>query len=119
MGGGAVIVAGFGYRSGATVESLSDAYRRAGGGADVAATVADKVALVERLGLPVVALTPKALAAVQTVTRSEASMAARGVGSVAEAAALAAAGQGARLLAPRVISEDGRATCALAVGENK
>ena len=36
-------------------------------------------------------------------------------GSVAEAAALAAAGPGARLLAPRMISADRMASCALAM----
>ncbi|MHA6346914.1 cobalamin biosynthesis protein, partial [Roseivivax sp. CAU 1761] len=38
-------------------------------------------------------------------------------GSVAEAAALAAAGPGARLLGPRAVSPDGCATCALAQGK--
>jgi cobalt-precorrin 5A hydrolase len=37
-----------------------------------------------------------------------------GTGSVAEASALAAAGPGARLLGPRVISGDGLATAAIA-----
>ncbi|ENO84722.1 hypothetical protein C666_16775, partial [Thauera linaloolentis 47Lol = DSM 12138] len=45
--------------------------------------------------------------------------AARGCGSVAEAAALAAAGQGARLLAIRHISPDRSATCAIAQGESR
>ena len=57
-----------------------------------------------------------ALTAQATSTQSPASRASRGTGSVAEAAALAAAGPGARLLSPRVISADGRATCALAEG---
>lgn len=52
-------------------------------------------------------------AAVQVLlTESAASRAATGLGSVAEAAALAAAGPGARLLGPRVAS--GGVTCALA-----
>ncbi|MCP1313705.1 cobalamin biosynthesis protein, partial [Halomonas sp. 707D7] len=38
-----------------------------------------------------------------------------GTGSVAEAAALLAAGHGARLVAPRLISNDRKATAALAV----
>lgn len=51
-----------------------------------------------------------------TQTQSVASHQAYGVGSVAEAAALAAAGPDAKLLAPRAISADGLATCALAEG---
>ncbi|MBX9823595.1 MAG: cobalamin biosynthesis protein [Xanthobacteraceae bacterium] len=49
----------------------------------------------------------------RTLTRSERVLAATGVPSLSEAAALAAAGPGARLLAPRVAL--GPATCALAV----
>ncbi|MGB6353324.1 MAG: cobalamin biosynthesis protein, partial [Steroidobacteraceae bacterium] len=51
----------------------------------------------------------------RTLTRSARSMAALKVHSVAEAAALAAAGPSARLLAPRIIV--GPVTCALAEGE--
>ncbi|MFM7402606.1 MAG: cobalamin biosynthesis protein [Erythrobacter sp.] len=122
MAGGAVIVAGFGFRSRATVESLIDALVRAGGsdGIDALATAADKAAtapfqaLAARLGLPVVALPPDVLQAQTTPTQSAASLAARGAGSMAEAAALAAAGPGARLIGLRAISGDGTATCALA-----
>jgi cobalt-precorrin 5A hydrolase len=49
----------------------------------------------------------------RTLTRSDRVLAATGVPSLSEAAALAAAGPGARLLAPRVAV--GPATCALAV----
>ena len=52
----------------------------------------------------------------RTLTRSARSMAAMNVNSVAEAAALAAAGPNARLLAPRIAV--GPVTCALAEGEN-
>ena len=51
----------------------------------------------------------------RTVTRSAHAMAAMKVHSVAEAAALAAAGPNSRLLAPRVAV--GRVTCALAESE--
>jgi cobalt-precorrin 5A hydrolase len=51
----------------------------------------------------------------RTLTRSPRSMAAMNVHSVAEAAALAAAGPHARLLAPRIAV--GPVTCALAEGE--
>jgi cobalt-precorrin 5A hydrolase len=49
----------------------------------------------------------------RTLTHSERVLAATGVPSLSEAAALAAAGPGARLLAPRIAV--GPATCALAV----
>jgi cobalt-precorrin 5A hydrolase len=52
----------------------------------------------------------------RTLTRSVRSMAAMSVHSVAEAAALAAAGPHARLLAPRIVV--GPVTCALAAAEN-
>jgi cobalt-precorrin 5A hydrolase len=52
----------------------------------------------------------------RTLTHSARSMAAMNVNSVAEAAALAAAGPNARLLAPRIAV--GPVTCALAEGEN-
>jgi cobalt-precorrin 5A hydrolase len=51
----------------------------------------------------------------RTLTHSERSMALMNVHSVAEAAALAAAGPNARLLAPRIAI--GSVTCALAQGE--
>lgn len=120
-----MIVAGFGFRGMATVSSLADALARAGGGgAPVAAiaTVTDKAsapplrALAARLGVPVHAIDHAVLAAQATITRSDASIAAHGTGSLAEAAALAAAGPGGRLLGARAVSRDGMATCALAEG---
>lgn len=118
-----MIVAGFGFRSGASAQSLAEAYARAGGGAEALATARDKAetaafrALAETLGLPVLGLSESALAAQPTLTRSAAAQRARGTGSLAEAAALAAAGPGARLLGPRVISADRMATCAIATGD--
>jgi cobalt-precorrin 5A hydrolase len=119
-----VIVAGFGFRAAATVESLADALMRTGAAGRVAllATVADKAqapafqALATTLALPIRAVDAETLARQETLTRSAASRAARGTGSVAEASALAAAGRGARLMARRVVSGDGMATCALAEG---
>ena len=61
---------------------------------------------------PVAALTK---AAADCLTRSERAQNRFGLPSVAEAAALAAAGQGARLLGPRISSA--RATCAAATDE--
>jgi cobalt-precorrin 5A hydrolase len=110
-----MIVAGFGYRSGATVASLRSALALAQVDAPSVthvATLADKLPLLEALGLPVIAV--DAVAGIATPTHSVASFAARGSGSVAEAAALAAAGPGARLLVNRQISPDRLATCAIA-----
>ncbi|GAA0747844.1 precorrin methylase [Sphingomonas sp. ABOLD] len=112
-----MIVAGFGYRSGATAASLRSALALAQTGAPPVthvATLADKLPLLAALGLPTIVV--DAVAGVATPTRSPASLAARGTGSVAEAAALAAAGPGARLLVTRQISPDRMATCAIAEG---
>lgn len=113
-------VAGIGFRGGASLQSLTDALARAGGGADALATAESKagaavaLALARALGLPLIAVTRADLER-QPVLSHSARVAARfGTGSVAEAAALAAAGPGARLLGPRVISQDGLATAALA-----
>lgn len=115
-----MIVAGFGFRSETTLAALQDALARAGGpdGVTQLATLAAKAPglapLGQVLGLPVVALLPEALHGQPTLTRSDRVEGLHGTGSVAEAAALAAAGPGARLLAPRVVSQDGTATAALA-----
>ncbi len=121
-----MIVAGFGYRRGASASSLHAALALAQAGhAQVTALAApgDKIALLARvaetLGLPLFAVPPSALGTMTTSTQSPASLAARGTGSVAEAAALAAAGAGARLLAVRHISPDRMATCAIAEGPDR
>ncbi len=122
-----MIVAGFGFRRSVTRDSLEDAFSLACAGLqpDGVATVEGKavedvfVAFAKGHDLAMLAVTPAALAAQQTVTQSDASRAAHGTGSVAEAAALAAAGARAQLLVMRVISTDGRATCALAQGEDR
>lgn len=118
-----MIVAGFGFRSGAGVPSLRAALALAQQGLPPVtqlATAADKVPalhpLAEALGLPLTGVLPEALAGAATLTSSAASKAVRGTGSVAEASALAAAGPGARLLASRQISPDRMATCAIAQG---
>ena len=117
-----MIVAGFGFRRAATAESLLDALDKARGPQAPAllATAEDKAAapafqaLSARLGLPIHAVTLDALSQVETPTRSATVRALRGSGSVAEAAALVAAGPGASLLGPRAVSADRMATCALA-----
>ena len=114
-----MIVAGFGFRSGATLAALQDALARTGQtGVTHLATLEGKAAglgpLGRALGLPVVSVTPEALRGVETITRSGRVDRMFGVGSVAEAVALAAAGPGARLRAPRAVSADGTATAAIA-----
>lgn len=87
------------------------------------ATAADKAEtdafrkLAADLGLPVRGIDGTTLSVQRTRTQSPVSLHARGTGSLAEAAALAAAGPGARLLIGRQVSADGMATCALAEGD--
>ena len=121
-----MIVAGFGFRRGAGAASLQNALDAAQQGLPAVthlATAQDKAAalapLAQRLGLPVVALQGGALILAPTTTLSLASLRARGTGSLAEAAALAAAGPGARLLRIRQISSDRMATCAIAEGPDR
>ncbi|MEJ7928124.1 cobalamin biosynthesis protein [Sphingobium sp. AN641] len=118
-----MIVAGFGFRAGAGPASLRAAFALAQQGRPAVthlATAQDKraalVPLARALGLPLTGIAPDALAAMPTSTRSAASLHARATGSVAEAAALAAAGEGAQLLTSRHISPDRMATCAIAQG---
>ena len=119
-----MIVAGFGFRAKATRDSLADALDRAAPGQrpQALATVAEKadatalVTLAADLDLPIQSVSAEALARQDTPSLSSASIDAHGTGSVAEAAALAAAGPSARLVAPRSISHDRLATCALAIG---
>ncbi|HEY1736375.1 MAG TPA: cobalamin biosynthesis protein [Methylovirgula sp.] len=75
------------------------------------------VAAAEALTLPLRFLSLEALRAVadKITIRSEAAQNALGLPSVAEAAALAGAGEGARLLVPRIKGEG--ATCAIAEGD--
>ncbi len=62
--------------------------------------------------------TPRAWADARVTTRSEQVKKHRGVGSVCEAAALAAAGAGARLVVTRIVSADRHATAAAAFLED-
>lgn len=118
-----MIVAGFGFRRDATAASLEAALALATDGRpaiDALAVPHDKAAHIAAFaaatGLPVLSVSAAALSSAATITHSPASLAARGTGSVAEAAALAAAGPGAHLLGPRRISPDRLATCAIAQG---
>lgn len=112
--------AGFGFRASATVASLMDAFERAGGRADMIATAEEKAAapafraFARGLGLTAQGVASDRLAGMTTLSRSARVAARFCTGSLAEAAALAAAGPGARLLGPRAVSEDGLATAAIA-----
>lgn len=118
-----VIVAGFGFRRGASLASLRAALASAQHGHPAVTLLAaplDKLAtlipLAAALDLPLVGITPATLSAMPTRTVAPASLLARQTGSVCEASALAAAGPDAVLLAPRHIAPDRMATCAIAKG---
>ena len=118
-------VAGFGFRKGASEAALHDALMRAGGAAGVTmlATAADKAeglsGFARSLGLPLVAVPLGDLPGQGVATQSPRVTALYGTGSLAEAAALAAAGPGGRLIAPRAQSADGTATAAIAEGAKR
>lgn len=118
-------VAGFGFRQGATLTALREALVAAGGPDDLAAvaTVSDKAGaealkqLARECGVPIKAVPAETLAGIDTPTQSKLVAERFGTGSVAEAAALAAAGPRARLIATRVVSQDRTATAAIAEGD--
>lgn len=126
--GQARLAVGLGFRKAASAEALEELVRRAlallpAALADAPATLAtiaekDRPALhaaAARLGLPVMILPKAALRPTEdriTVT-SAAALACLGIPSVAEAAALAGAGPGARLVVGRIAGP--AATCAIAL----
>ena len=111
-------VTGLGFRRGVSAESLRAAIALVGLG-EALATAEDKVhepglvRLAQDLGLRVFGVARSDLQA-QAVEGSTRVMAEYGTGSVAEAAALAAAGPGARLVHSKRSGPDGRAVAALA-----
>ncbi|WP_417699951.1 cobalamin biosynthesis protein [Pseudophaeobacter sp.] len=118
-------IAGFGFRSTATLADLRAALALTGARPDALASLAAKAAqpalieLARELALPLIALCEEDIAGEQTLTCSPRIKSRFGTGSVAEACALVAARQGAglarsRLIAPRVITADGIATAAIA-----
>lgn len=86
--------------------------------ATVAARAAEPglITLAAAMGVPVIGIPDEALRGQDAgcATRSTRVVSLFGVGSVAEAAALAVAGASARLILPRIVM--GRVTCALAQG---
>ncbi|MCZ4257991.1 cobalamin biosynthesis protein [Sulfitobacter sp. G21635-S1] len=118
-------VVGIGFRAAADLASLQDALQQVldaagGGGIDAVVTEAAKARekvfreFAQVLGLPGLGITAQDLGQMITPTQSERMQDRFGTGSLAEAAALAAAGPQARLVAQRVVSGDGMATAALA-----
>ncbi len=122
-----MIVAGVGFRCGAEAGEIVALVEQALGRAALARDALDRLATVEALaGLPAFAQAARRLAVAAFPVETEAlaaaapairtfsarSHAAHGVGSVAEAAALGAAGPGAALILERIASPS--ATCALA-----
>ncbi|WP_417422382.1 cobalamin biosynthesis protein [Halomonas sp.] len=117
----ALTIAGFGFRQQATLESLEqtlDQLIAEYGPIDQLAAARSMLPLVEALGsarnIPVIGVADAELASVTTLTHSAYSLREKGTGSVAEAVALLAAGSGARLLGPRTVSNDRKATAAVA-----
>ncbi|MGO9049533.1 MAG: cobalamin biosynthesis protein [Xanthobacteraceae bacterium] len=123
----AMIAAGIGCKRGAPASDVEAAIRAALVRANIGADALDVIATIEaksgevgirtaaeRLGLSLIIVPELELAAAgdRIQTRSERVMAVAGVGSVAEAAALAAAGPAGSLIVPRLVL--GAATCALA-----
>jgi cobalt-precorrin 5A hydrolase len=124
-------VIGIGFRAQASTDEIGDALKNALAIASLhqperlirLATPEDKAgapALADaaaRLGLTILPIPQSALktAAGRCLSRSAMVEAKRGVGSVAEASALAGAGENARLLGPRTVSPNRRVTTAVAV----
>jgi cobalt-precorrin 5A hydrolase len=128
MGGDeAMIVAGVGFRRAAAADEIVALVEQALARAAVAKAALGQLATIEalaglsafteaarRLAVTPISVAEQALiaAAPRGSTHSERSMAAHGVGSVAEAAALAAGGPQSELILERIASAS--ATCALA-----
>jgi cobalt-precorrin 5A hydrolase len=125
------LVIGLGFREQATAQSIGEVLscvieRAAMPDAEkILAVVDDKaahsalLAAVRASRLAVETVTPEAMrqADAHIVTRSERVVSKRGVGSVCEATALAAAGPDAQLVVTRMVSTDRTATAAAAISE--
>jgi cobalt-precorrin 5A hydrolase len=126
------LVIGLGFRDQASAQSIREVLASVAAKAampDVAtelAVVEDKVthpgllvaAQATRLSIKSITAETLRAADARVTTRSELVLRQRGVGSVCEAAALAAAGAGARLVVTRQVSTDRNATAAAALSED-
>jgi cobalt-precorrin 5A hydrolase len=126
----AMIVAGLGFRHGVSAEELLRVLEDAALRAALEVREVRKLATLARrsgepglvavalcLALPIDAVDDEELRADTVTTRSARILERYGVGSVCEAAALAAAGPGARLKLARIAGP--RTTCALAEGPGR
>ncbi|MGC4027238.1 MAG: cobalamin biosynthesis protein [Mesorhizobium sp.] len=126
-----MIVAGIGCRKGLTAQAIMRAIGQALAQHGLTATAIDRIATGEmkksepgillsaqELNVPLQIVGDDALRSVSArcLTHSQKSVDVTGAASLSEAAALAVAGAGARLLGPRFV-QDG-VTCALAKSEN-
>ncbi len=122
-----MIVAGVGCKRGAPAPDIEAAVRAALARANISADALDVIATIaakrgeagiqtvaEKLGLSIIVVSEADLKTTidRVETRSVRVLTLTGVPSVAETAALAAAGPAARLISPRLVV--GAATCALA-----
>ena len=120
-------VAGLGFKSNVTLASLREALQAAGDPKRLTAvaTLSERIEtpalqlLAREFNLPVMAISAEILAGITTPTQSKFVLERFGAGSVAEAAALAAAGRRARLVCSRTVSKDRTATAAIAEGEGE
>jgi cobalt-precorrin 5A hydrolase len=125
------LVIGLGFRDQASAQSIGEVLANVAartampGVATVLAVMEDKaahpglLAAVQATHFTIETVAAEALreADARVATRSERVFRQRGVGSVCEAAALAAAGAGARLVVTRQVSSDRNATAAAALSE--
>ncbi|WP_417839014.1 cobalamin biosynthesis protein [Tritonibacter scottomollicae] len=115
-----MIVAGFGFADRATTASLVEALAALSPRPDRLATLRAKAdtalfrGFATAQGLPVIPLDEAQISGIETPTHSPRIAARFHTGSVAEAAALVAAGPGARLIQTRYVTTDRLATVALA-----
>lgn len=126
-----MIFIGLGFRKAVTIKSFENLIHQVyhltelPGPIKALATLDTKAldpALQEFAAAKKVTLIPVSLENLQrqiTPTQSPAAQAAYGLGSIAEAAALAAAGDGSSLTFRRLVSNDKMATCAFAKGSFK
>lgn len=122
-------VIGFGFRAAADLASLQDAMRRAlgAGDAQIDAIVTEAAKsretvfqdLAQLMQVPGLGVRADDLALMITPTQSQRIQDKFGTGSLAEAAALAAVGPDAELIARRVVSGDGKAVAAIAETKRK
>lgn len=125
-----MIIAGFGFRTSASPDSLLNALKKAVeksgynlGDIQLFSAPSDKVntepfqSFIAQSQANTTSFPANAISGTQTLTNSERVKDMRGTGSVAEACALLAAGPQGELLGSRVVSDDRMATCALAKGD--